>query len=64
MGKHYKSDVAGGPLGFIKALWRSVRMCQFVEPSAEAEGRGRGVLFFRNQNGLGPKPIVMEAPSQ
>lgn len=56
MGKHYRSDVEGGALGFIRALWRSARWCQWVEPAAEAEGKGKGVLFFRNRNGLGEKP--------
>ncbi|RDA91112.1 hypothetical protein CP533_6684 [Ophiocordyceps camponoti-saundersi (nom. inval.)] len=58
MGKHYRSDVEGGPLGFIRALWRSARMCQWVEPSAEAQGSAKGVLFFRNANGLGTKPMA------
>ncbi|RDA86284.1 hypothetical protein CP532_5679 [Ophiocordyceps camponoti-leonardi (nom. inval.)] len=58
MGKHYRSDTEGGPLGFIRALWRSARMCQWVEPSAEAQGPAKGVLFFRNANGLGTKPMA------
>jgi omega-6 fatty acid desaturase (delta-12 desaturase) len=57
MGKHYKSDTKGGPAGFIRALWRSTRWCQFVEPSEGAEGEGKGVVFFRNRNGLGIPPI-------
>jgi omega-6 fatty acid desaturase / acyl-lipid omega-6 desaturase (Delta-12 desaturase) len=61
MGKHYRADVEGGPLGFVRSLWRSARMCQWVEPSAEATGAGKGVLFFRNTNGLGTKPMKMEA---
>ena len=56
MGKHYKSDTKDGPVGFMRALWRSCRMCQWVEPSADATGRGKGILFFRNVNGLGTKP--------
>ncbi|TDZ36016.1 Oleate hydroxylase FAH12 [Colletotrichum sidae] len=56
MGKHYRADVKDGPIGFIKALYKSARMCQWVEPSAEAEGEGKGVLFFRNHNGLGTPP--------
>lgn len=57
MGKHYRSDTEGGPLGFIRALWRSGRMCQWVEHSEKAQGAAKGILFFRNRNGLGTKPI-------
>jgi len=59
MGQHYRADVAGGPLGFVKSLYTNSRMCQWVEPSAEAQGRGKGILFYRNQNGIGTKPIKM-----
>lgn len=31
-------------------------MCQFVEENEGAEGEGKGVLFFRNRNGLGVSP--------
>ncbi|KAK3940896.1 putative delta fatty acid desaturase [Diplogelasinospora grovesii] len=61
MGKHYRADVEGGPIGFIKAMYKSARMCQWVEPSEGAEGNGKGVLFFRNRNGLGTKPSSMKA---
>lgn len=60
MGKHYRADVKDGPWGFIRALWTSARMCQWVEPSAEAEGAGKGILFFRNRNGLGTKPATIK----
>ncbi|QPH15804.1 Oleate hydroxylase fah12 [Epichloe festucae Fl1] len=60
MGKHYRSDTRDGPVGFIRALWNSARWCQWVEPSADAQGAGKGVLFFRNQNGLGTKPMSMK----
>ncbi|KAI0117515.1 fatty acid desaturase-domain-containing protein [Daldinia grandis] len=63
MGRHYRSDTRGGSLGFIKAMWRSARMCQWVEPSEGARGEGKGVLFFRNSNGLGTKPMKI-SPSQ
>ncbi|CRK12751.1 hypothetical protein BN1723_007432 [Verticillium longisporum] len=56
MGGHYRSDTRGGALGFVKALYTSKRMCQWVEPSAGAQGAGKGVLFFRNHNSLGVKP--------
>ncbi|KAI0891058.1 fatty acid desaturase-domain-containing protein [Annulohypoxylon nitens] len=59
MGRHYRSDTRDGSLGFIKAMWRSARMCQWVEPSEGAKGEGQGVLFFRNTNGLGTKPTKM-----
>jgi omega-6 fatty acid desaturase (delta-12 desaturase) len=61
MGEHYRSDTSDGPWGFIRALWKSARWCQWVEPSAEARGAGKGVLFFRNTNGLGTKPMTMTA---
>ncbi|KAL7269202.1 Oleate hydroxylase fah12 [Rhizina undulata] len=60
MGKHYRSDTKDGSWGFLKALWRSARWCQFVEPSAGAEGEGKGVVFFRNRNGLGIPPVPKE----
>lgn len=60
MGKHYRADTKDGPLGFIRALYKSARMCQWVEPSAEAEGPGKGILFFRNRNGLGTKPATIK----
>ncbi|KAJ2900729.1 delta-12 acyl-CoA desaturase [Zalerion maritima] len=60
MGKHYRADVKDGPVGFLKSMWRSARMCQWVEPSEGAAGEGKGVLFFRNYNNLGAKPAKME----
>ncbi|KAI9815804.1 MAG: Oleate hydroxylase fah12 [Pycnora praestabilis] len=56
MGQHYRSDVEGGAVGFIKSMWKSARWCQWIEPSEGAEGEGKGVLFFRNRNGLGVPP--------
>jgi omega-6 fatty acid desaturase (delta-12 desaturase) len=56
MGKHYRADTRGGPFGFLKALWTNARHCQWVEPSVGAKGEGKGVLFFRNHNGLGVPP--------
>ncbi|KND89987.1 Delta(12) fatty acid desaturase [Tolypocladium ophioglossoides CBS 100239] len=56
MGKHYRADTRDGPVGFMRAMWRSVRMCQWVEPSEGAKGAAKGILFFRNRNGLGTKP--------
>ncbi|EWZ46122.1 fatty acid desaturase-domain-containing protein [Fusarium oxysporum Fo47] len=62
MGDHYRTDTKDGAWGFIRALWISARMCQWVEPSAEAEGASKGILFFRNHNGLGTKPVVLRKP--
>jgi omega-6 fatty acid desaturase (delta-12 desaturase) len=59
MGRHYRSDTEGGALGFIRAMWKSARWCQWVEPSKDAEGEGKGVLFFRNRNGLGTAPLKL-----
>jgi omega-6 fatty acid desaturase (delta-12 desaturase) len=61
MGQHYRSDTKDGPVGFIRALYRSARMCQWVEPAPGAEGAGKGILFFRNRNGLGTPPAPMKA---
>ncbi|KAK2678694.1 Fatty acid desaturase domain [Fusarium oxysporum f. sp. vasinfectum] len=62
MGDHYRTDTKDGAWGFIRALWISAQMCQWVEPSAEAEGASKGILFFRNHNGLGTKPVVLRKP--
>ncbi|CAJ2500817.1 Uu.00g036700.m01.CDS01 [Anthostomella pinea] len=64
MGRHYRSDTEGGSLGFVKALYKSARWCQWVEPSEGATGEGKGVLFFRNTNGLGTKPIKISPKRQ
>jgi omega-6 fatty acid desaturase (delta-12 desaturase) len=56
MGRHYRANVEGGPLGFFQSMWNSTRWCQWVEPSEGAIGEGKGVLFFRNRNGLGVPP--------
>lgn len=60
MGKHYRADTKDGPWGFIKAMFKSARTCQWVEPSAGAKGAGKNILFFRNRNGIGPKPLNAE----
>lgn len=64
MGKHYRSDTKDGMLGFVKAMWKSARWCQWVEPSEGAQGEGQGVLFFRNRNGLGVPPAKVAAPTE
>ena len=63
MGKHYRSDTAGGPGGFMRSLWTNIRRCQWVEKVAGAEGENAGVLFFRNRNGIGMPPAKIEATS-
>jgi len=60
MGRHYRSDTRGGSIGFLRSMWNSARMCQWVEPSEGAQGEGKGVMFFRNHNGLGVPPQNME----
>jgi omega-6 fatty acid desaturase / acyl-lipid omega-6 desaturase (Delta-12 desaturase) len=60
MGKHYRSDTKGGSLGFLHSLWKSMRMCQWVEESEGAQGDGKHVVFFRNHNGLGVPPQKMK----
>lgn len=62
MGRHYRSDTEGGSWGFVKAMYKSARWCHWVEPSEGAQGEGKGVLFFRNRNGLGTAPTQMAAP--
>ncbi|KAJ5832648.1 hypothetical protein N7474_000959 [Penicillium riverlandense] len=56
MGSHYRTEAQSGWTGFFKALWTSARACQFVEPTEGATGESQGVLFFRNQNGIGIPP--------
>ncbi|KAF2772287.1 delta-12 desaturase isoenzyme B [Teratosphaeria nubilosa] len=63
MGQHYRSDVEGGSLGFIKAMYKSARWCQWVEPNEGAAGENKNVLFFRNRNGLGLQPAKSEDPA-
>jgi len=63
MGKHYRSNTEGGSWGFIKSMYTSSRMCQWVEPSEAATGEGKSVLFFRNRNGLGVPPMKISGKS-
>jgi omega-6 fatty acid desaturase (delta-12 desaturase) len=60
MGSHYRSDTKGGAWGFIRAMWNSARWCQWVEPNEDATGEAKGVVFFRNRNGLGLPPMPKE----
>lgn len=61
MGRHYRADVEGGSLGFVRAIWKSARWCQWVEPNEGAEGENKNVMFFRNRNGLGMPPAKLSA---
>ncbi|MCJ1445623.1 MAG: Oleate hydroxylase fah12 [Stictis urceolatum] len=61
MGRHYRADVRGGPIGFLGALWQNSRSCQWVEPNEGAQGQDKNVLFFRNRNSIGVKPTVLRA---
>lgn len=61
MGAHYRSDTKDGPIGFLRSLWRSARMCQWVESTEGTEGEAAHVLFYRNRNGLGVRPTVISA---
>jgi len=63
MGVHYRSDTRGGFAGFLRALWNNSRMCHWVEPSAEAKGDGKSVLFYRNRNHRGVPPMKMAPPT-
>ncbi|MCJ1357586.1 MAG: Oleate hydroxylase fah12 [Icmadophila ericetorum] len=63
MGQHYRADVRGGSIGFMKSLYRSARWCQWVEPSEGTTGEAKGVLFFRNRNGLGVPPVKLPEPN-
>ncbi|RLV93404.1 hypothetical protein JA1_002494 [Spathaspora sp. JA1] len=49
MGEHYRYE--GESMWY--SLWKCVRMCQFVDDDKED---AKGVLMFRNVNGLGVKP--------
>jgi omega-6 fatty acid desaturase (delta-12 desaturase) len=64
MGRHYRADTRDGPVSFIKAMWKSALWRQWVEPTEGAEGPAKGVLFFRNRNGLGTAPAKMKPAAQ
>ncbi|KAJ5975920.1 Fatty acid desaturase type 1 [Penicillium waksmanii] len=56
MGNHYRTEAQTGWTGFIKAIWTSARVCQWVEPTEGATGESQGVLFYRNTNRIGVPP--------
>jgi omega-6 fatty acid desaturase (delta-12 desaturase) len=60
MGPHYRADTEGGAIGFIKAIWKSARWCQWVEETEDTTGEAQDVVFYRNRNGLGVKPMPQE----
>lgn len=60
MGKHYRSDVQDGSLGFLQALWKNLRSCQWVEPNEGVTGEDAGVLFFKNRNGKGAPAMKLK----
>ncbi|MCJ1307101.1 Oleate hydroxylase fah12 [Agyrium rufum] len=60
MGEHYRSDTTNGSLGFIASMYKCARWCNWVEPSEGTVGEEKGVLFYRNRNGLGAKPAALE----
>jgi omega-6 fatty acid desaturase / acyl-lipid omega-6 desaturase (Delta-12 desaturase) len=62
MGKHYRADTRDGSVGFLRSLWTSTRWCMWVEPSEGVSKEMQGVLFFRNTNGFGPRPLRLEKP--
>ncbi|KAM0691411.1 hypothetical protein Q7P36_010182 [Cladosporium allicinum] len=63
MGQHYRADVEDGSWGFIRALYKTARWCQWVEANEGAEGENKGVLFYRNRNGHGVTPNKIEKPA-
>ena len=56
MGKHYRADVEDGSWGFLRAIYKTARWCQWVEANDGAEGDNANVLFYRNRNGHGVTP--------
>ncbi|KAG7009218.1 beta-apo-4'-carotenal oxygenase [Physcia stellaris] len=60
MGQHYRSNTKDGSVGFIKSLWHSARWCQWVEPSQDAQGEGKDIVFYRNRNNLGVPPLKLK----
>ena len=51
-------------MGFLKSMWNSARMCQWIESCEGAEGENKGVLFYRNRNGLGVPPQKLSPPAE
>lgn len=57
MGRHYQSAKIEGLFDFVRTIYRNVRSCEWVEQSSGAQGEGKDIVFFRNRNGLGVKPL-------
>jgi hypothetical protein len=51
-GRHYRSNVEGGPLGFLQSMYKSARWCQWVEPSEGAQGMLRSLIGLRRECNL------------
>ena len=64
LGRHYRSNVEGGTLGFLKSIWTSARLCRWVEPSEGAQGEGKGVLFYRNNHKNSTPAAKLNPPVQ
>ena len=62
MGQHYRADVEDGSWGFLRAMYKTARWCQWVEENEGAEGENKGVLFYRNRNGHGVTPNKIPKP--
>jgi hypothetical protein len=39
-------DLISEAVGYLNGMWANLRMCQWVEPSAGAQGAGKDVVFF------------------
>ncbi|RFU28923.1 hypothetical protein B7463_g7426, partial [Scytalidium lignicola] len=59
MGIHYQRDPNTGLIAFLRALWINSRSCQWIESVEGAEGENKGILFFRNHNGIGIPPATI-----
>lgn len=59
MGRHYRSNTKGGPVGFVKALYTNFRECQWVEPTEGVGEDMQHVLFYQNKNRIGVRPATL-----
>jgi omega-6 fatty acid desaturase (delta-12 desaturase) len=49
MGRHYRSNTKGRPVGFVKALYTNFRECQWVEPTEGIGEDMQHVIFLSEQ---------------